>query len=229
MEDKMKKYFYNITAAILFLSLSVQAQVDIQQVIQSESGNPINIKSENLVIRNNENLAIFSDNVRVTQGKMNLKADEVKLHTTYNESEKKNKINKLEAEGNISFKAQDKSLRSNKALYDVDAGILLLEGNVRMEDTGTSLAGKIFRYDVKTGRSEIRNSGITTGAGEITEPTKTTTEPEQGGRVRAVFTPGEGVESIRTPADALSGFKNNHDKDDEKHGKIPAIQSVPSY
>ena len=154
----MKKHLQKISALLVLCPSVALAQLDLGQVIKPESGKPINIKSDSMIIRNKENLAIFTENVHVKQGGMTLDSDQLKVYSDYDEKARKNKFKRMEAEGNVNFNSEDKSVQSNRAVYDVIAGTLVLEGNVHMKDADTVLEGKIFKYDVKTGRSEIRKS-----------------------------------------------------------------------
>jgi lipopolysaccharide export system protein LptA len=196
----MKKFIKLFLIILLLLkSNSALAQVNFSDVIQPQKGAPINIKSESLTIKNNENLAIFSKNVIVTQGEMNLTSNEVKLFTELDKSTSKTKFKTIEALGNVYFKSGDKKVRSEHANYDVKKGILVLAGNVKIEDEDTSLEGKIFRYNIITGKAEIKNS-------DSLEKTNDNNKT----RVRAVFTPGQQMEEVKTPTDALQKFKGKN-------------------
>ncbi len=208
----MKKNLKLISFILLAVPFCASAQLDFEQVIKPDSGKPINIVSDNMIIRNDEDLAIFTKSVVVNQGGMELKTDQLKVYSETDEKTKKNRFKLMVAEGSVYFTSQDKTVQSNKATYDVIKGILVLEGNVHMKDSESSLAGKIFRYDVKTGRSEIRNTGAGTGVAAAPASSSgagsSAVSEEGGGRVRAVFVPGEGIKTMTTPLDSLNAVKN---------------------
>jgi lipopolysaccharide export system protein LptA len=196
-----------IISLMIFAAPAISlAQMDLQDVIQPEEGEPIDITSQSMLIKNKDNLAVFQENVHVTQGKMNMTSNEVRLYTDYDEKTKKSKFKKIESIGNVDFKSLDKWVQADEAVYDVPAGILVLQGNVKMKDSESSLQGKYFRYDVRSGKSEVRN----------TPKGGAPAAPGSGGRVRAVFTPGEGVKQIQMPSDALKGFKEEKKQKQEK-------------
>jgi lipopolysaccharide transport protein LptA len=199
----MKNILKYAFVVLSFYSLPSLAQVDLQEVMKSGEGEPINIDADNLIIKNNENLAIFKTNVHVVQGKMDLRADEVRMFTEYNEKTKKSVLKKLEAQYNVDFNAPGKSVQSDLAEYDVIGGILELKGNVRMKDADTSLAGKYFKYNMKTGSSEIKNSTVANTGGAAAVGT----EAQPAGRVRAVFTPGKDIEKFSTPLDKIQNVR----------------------
>lgn len=212
--SKLSKIIFFAIFGITFPIANVLAQVDFKEIIQPEKGKPINIKSENLIIKNRENLAIFTDNVRVTQGKMLLKSNQVRLYSDYNEKSKKSKFKHIEAEGNVDFKSEDKSVKSDHADYDVIRGILLLTGNVVISESDKLVEGKTFVYDVNTGRSEIRNSSFS-NAGEANKSSDNTSEKQ--GRVRAVFTPDEETNGFQLPISKLEAVKGKEKKDDHQN------------
>jgi lipopolysaccharide export system protein LptA len=188
----------------IFISTSAFA-IDLNQVIKPEEGEPIIIKANNLIIKNNKNLAIFKTNVRVKQGQMFMLADEVRLYSDYNEKTQKSSFKQLEAKGNIDFKSLDSSVKSDYASYNVKTGILDLKGNVKLADTQSSLEGKVFTYNAKSGKSVIRNS--------IPEDSiKYGSKAAENSRVRAVFVPGEGVKNVTMPTNALDGYKQQKQK-----------------
>jgi len=166
--------------------------IDLKQAIQPKRGEPLNIKSETLVIENKENLAIFTKKVHATQGQMILNADEMIVHTEYDEKLGKNRFSLIEASGNVDFKSLQKTARSKKARYDVNSGILILTEDVRMADGDNSMEGKYFRYNAITGVSELRNTSELTGKAGGKTATDTA-KPE--GRVKASFVPGSDREA----------------------------------
>ncbi len=193
------------------------AQVDINDVIKSNEGAPINISSGSLVMKNSENLSIFEDNVKVTQGDMILKSDQMKVYSDYDKVTKKSKFRKIEAAGNVDFVSGDKSAKSDHAVYDIKEGQLVLRDNVRLKDSESSLQGKVFEYNVKTGLSKISNSG--TGRISVSSDknsnadskTPASTTPSTG-RAKVVFTPGEDAKDFKMPMDVLEDIRGKEPK-----------------
>ncbi len=210
MKKNLKKI---LTSFFIFAAPAAFAQVDIGNMVKPQDGEPINITSDNLIIKNEQNLSIFKDHVKVVQGTMNLKADQVRLYTVYDQKTKKNRFKRIEAEGNVDFKSEDKAAKSRLAVYDIDAGVLTLTDDVYLKNETTSLSGKVFKYYVKTGQSEISNSVVSASSADGKPAAKTTDSSDQsvtqtsGGRVKATFVPSEDVKNFHMPVNAIEGMK----------------------
>jgi lipopolysaccharide export system protein LptA len=116
---------------------------------------------------------------------------------------------KIEAFGKVDFQSGDKSTLSDKALYDVKSGMLTLTDNVVLRDGDNYLEGGIFRYNVRTGKSEVNNRA-SVGSGSKKPPSmKGGAEPQEdtGKRVRATFTPGEDIQKFDNPVKAINGVR----------------------
>jgi lipopolysaccharide export system protein LptA len=210
----MKRFLQII--AIIFMPSFAFAQLDLNEVIKPNEGEPINITSDSLVIKNNENISIFEKNVHVKQGDMNLKADQMTVYSETNPTTKKSTFKRITAAGNVDFKSADKTAKSDHADYDVKGGILILRDNVHLVDGDSSLQGREFTYNVKTGMSKISNSTISDSGGKVKATVGDTGEAkpvQSGGRVKAVFTPGEDVKKFSMPMDAFSGVRGKEKKD----------------
>lgn len=205
MEKLLKISLIN---CLLIFSSQNSLAIELNQVIKPEEGQPIIIKSDNLIIKNNKNLAIFKNNVRVKQGQMTMLANEVRLYSDYNEKTQKNTFKQLEAKGNIDFKSLDSSVKSDFASYNVKTGILDLKGNVKLADSQSSLEGKVFTYNAKSGKSVVRNS--------LPEDNiKYGSKAAENSRVRAIFVPGQGIKEIKTPSNIMDSIKNGKNPDNE--------------
>jgi lipopolysaccharide export system protein LptA len=215
----MKRLIYTVIM-VLFPAVSF-AQVDLGGVIKSNEGEPINITSENLIIKNAENLSVFENNVHVTQGNMNLRANQMKVYSEITPGTNKSSFKKIEAIGNVDFRADDKTAKSEHAVYDVKAGLLTLTDNVRLTDADTVLQGRVFEYNVKTKLSKVSNSGGTIsasskGSGAAGNDSPAENPKPSSGRSKVIFTPGEGIKSFGMPMDAFEGMHGKARDPEEK-------------
>lgn len=167
--------------------------VDFKSLIDSEKSKNINIKSKSLVIKNNEDLAIFYDDVVVKQGNITLKADEIVVFTEATpEGKKKFKI--IEAKDNVFFTASGKEATADKARYVIDDKLVSLSGNVELKEKGNMVKGDKFTYNVASGKSSIKSLNS-----DGSESKKT--------RVKAVITPGGDVDDVGVPIPPVQIFK----------------------
>ncbi len=144
---------------------------------------PIDIEADELEIKQKENLAIFSGNVKVVQGKLTLKA--AKLVVKYTNPDKtkngkntgkkkkggKREISKLNATGGVIVTSDTQSATGDWATMDVKKNTIIMGDNVVISQDGNIIRGNKVLVDLNSGYSRIISSNKT------------------GGRVRAIFKP----------------------------------------
>lgn len=168
---------------ILFSSLAY-AQLDLTGGTKHNASEPIDITSDSLTVSPKQDKALFSGNVVATQADLIIKSD--KLTVYYRQggaSGGKNAVKKIEVDGNVDLKVPGRHAKSNQGVYDVDASIVTLTGNVRLEKEGNVLTGEKFIYNVAAGTSQLLNQTGAKGEDGVVQ---------KKGRVRAVLTPSEG-------------------------------------
>ena len=144
-------------------------------------------------------IAIFSGNVKAVQGKMTMRSKRLKVKyaggddaktadpkTSAGEKksvgEKKsggNQITSIRAEGKVLINtADDQTVTSDWALFDVVSQLVTIGGNVVLSQSGNVIKGDQLVIDLKTNRSRIVNRG----------------DPSKRQRVRGLFMPqGSGI------------------------------------
>ncbi len=134
---------------------------------------PIDIEADELEIKQKENLAIFSGNVKVVQGKLTLKAAKlvVKYTNTGKKKGEEREISKLNATGGVIVTSDTQSATSDWATMDVKKNTIIMGDNVVISQDGNIIRGNKVLVDLNSGYSRIISSNKT------------------GGRVRAVFKP----------------------------------------
>lgn len=180
MSGHMKTFI--LTLAIILFPLNVFAQnVD---VFEKNSGLPLKIDSESLMVNQNKSQAIFQTNVVAVQGEMVLKSDQMTVF--YNNGDARDKsgksFSKIEAEGNVRLTGDGKEAFSEKAIYDAYTEEVILTGDVKMKENNKLITGEKFVYDTKSGSSQIIGSSVEV-VGADGQPT---TKP---GRAKAILTP----------------------------------------
>ena len=147
----------------------------------AKSNEPIDIESDTLEVQDTEKIAIFSGDVKATQGKMTMRSKQLKVKYSGDQnaggSDKKssgNQITSIRADGKVLINtADDQSATSEWALFDVVSQTVTLGGNVVLSQSGNVIKGDQLIIDLKTNRSRIVNQG----------------DPSKRQRVRGLFMP----------------------------------------
>ncbi|WP_417517544.1 LptA/OstA family protein [Minwuia sp.] len=157
----------------MMLVLALPTGLLAQQVPGRDPDAPIEIEADNLEVRQEQQLAIFTGNVDAVQGGMTLRTDE--LRVTYRQDGKGGgadvggAISRLEAIGSVVIITAKERATGRRGLYNVDAGTMQLEGGVQLFRDENVLTGQTLVMNL--------NSGVTT------------LDAGQRGRVKGIFRP----------------------------------------
>lgn len=139
-----------------------------------DSDEPIEITSDTLEVKQNEQLAVFRGKVDAIQGTMRLRADRLTVHYRENKEDPKQPgISKIEADGNVFVSSPGETASGARGVYYVDRSRIDLFDNVVLTQGNNVLKGQRLEMNLATGESKV--------AGE-------------GGRVRGVFVPEKKTE-----------------------------------
>jgi lipopolysaccharide export system protein LptA len=169
---------------IIFTPSHVRAQVGLGGISQ-DSNKPIDIVSDKLTVNSKDNIANFVGDVEATQGGLMLKSDRMKVY--YNGgveggTETESSLSKIVTKGNTYLSVPDKKASAHSGVYDVDKGLIVLQGNVLLKRGASQLRGDTFWYDVKSGKSRVSSKG---DGSRVKGKSKT----GKSGRVKGVFVP----------------------------------------
>lgn len=135
-----------------------------------QAGDRVAIDADALEISEETNTAIFSGNVVVRQGEMEMRAPRVTA--VYGEGGPSDLKSFTAAGGRVRMQSDGQVITGDEAYYDFAARVLTFSGNVEVVNaTGTVQSARLV-IDTRAGTSSF--SGGTSG----------------GGRVTSVFTPG---------------------------------------
>ncbi len=137
-----------------------------------DSSLPIEILSDSLTVKTQENIAIFLGDVRATQGQVKLMSDQMDVYY-YSDNNTKNtvelpeeaasgiaqSITKIRVGGNVIFTTPGKKASSDLGTYDVAKGFVILQGNVVLNNEGQTIKGEKFIHNVKEGTSRMLSGG----------------------------------------------------------------------
>ncbi|MDX1540410.1 MAG: LptA/OstA family protein [Geminicoccaceae bacterium] len=168
----------------LALVLLGAAPPALGQPFAFDSGEPIEITADSLEVVQANRVATFSGNVDAVQGDMVLSADELLVHYQSGGGEpaasgSAGAIRRIEARGNVVVTSPRETAEGDVGVYDVAGSLVTLEGSVVLTREENVVRGDRLELDLATGVSRVVS---TTTASEGAAP---------GGRVRAVFVPGD--------------------------------------
>ncbi|MBI3986329.1 MAG: hypothetical protein HY343_05390 [Lentisphaerae bacterium] len=115
-----------------------------------ESTNNTVITSKRLNFESATRMAVFEENVVVTDPEMKMTAD---LLTVY--FDEQNKVKGLEAEGRVVLIQKDGEAHCDKASYDVKGGKVVMTGNPRVKKGADTLEGGRITWWRDTNRLQV--------------------------------------------------------------------------
>lgn len=175
-------------ALMLLAAALVPAGATAQQSLSSghDTTQPIEITADNLEVRQDDGIAVFSGNVDAIQGTMRLRTDKLNVH--YHQKGQKaagsgpsaGTISRLDAIGNVFVSSPTETAQGDTGVYDVDRKTIVLTGSVLLTQGKNVLRGSRMVMNLATGVSRVE-SARTTASGSGGGST--------GGRVKAVIFP----------------------------------------
>jgi len=115
---------------------------------------PIQIKSNSLSTDSASSTATFTGKVSARQGDVTIYCD--RLLVFYSEKEKG--VDKVEAFGNVRIIQGNRNAQSGHAVYDGNAGKIILDDNPRLYQEGSEVTGKVITYTLDTQQSVVTGS-----------------------------------------------------------------------
>ena len=166
---------FALAALFVFLAVSLagaQSGADPSGFggLATQSNERVNITADALEVSENENTALFSGNVVIVQGSMEMRAPSALA--VYGEGGPSDLKNFTASGGRVHMIFDGQTAQSDSAFYDFAARTLTLTGNVVVVNaTGTVESARLV-IDTRAGTSSFSGGSGT------------------GGRVTGVFTPG---------------------------------------
>lgn len=148
----------------LALSLPAAAQTVGFGAMRADADAPVEVTSDSLQVNQDTGEAIFTGNVLIGQGEMRLSAQSV---TVVYAAGGQNRIRSLNATGGVTLVSGEDAAEAVGAVYDVEAGTIVLTGDAIVTRGESVLAGDRIEVDLNDGTASV------------------------SGRVRTVLQPGE--------------------------------------
>lgn len=141
--------------------------------LSAQADEQVNISADALEIAEDENTALFTGNVVIIQGTMEMRGPRVLA--VYGEGGPSDLENFTASGGRIDMIFDGQTAQSNEAFYDFSARTLTLTGDVVVVNASGTVESQRLVIDTRAG-----TSSFSSGPGA------------SGGRVTGVFTPGGG-------------------------------------
>jgi len=132
---------------------------------------PVDVAADRIEVQDRADRAIFSGNVEVRQGNLNLIA--ARLTVAYANTQGI-QINRLEASGGVTLRSPSETARSQFAIYDLNRRLVTMLGGVTLDRGESRVQGGRLVIDLDSGRAVMDGGVPGTGAA--------------GGRVTGRFT-----------------------------------------
>ncbi|MCC0063415.1 MAG: lipopolysaccharide transport periplasmic protein LptA [Defluviimonas sp.] len=120
--------------------------------IKTDTTLPVEVTSDSLDVSQPDGLATFKGNVIVIQGDMRLTAAE--LEVVYVKGDQR-RIEKLHATGGVTLVSPTEAAEAQEAVYTVEAGEVVMTGDVLLTQGTNTLAGQKLVVDLKTGLGQM--------------------------------------------------------------------------
>lgn len=118
---------------------------------------PVEIKADTLSVNNADGSAVFSGNVLVGQGEMRLTAAEVRVEYAADSRA----IRRLHATGGVTIASAQDAAESREAVYEIDAGLVVMTGDVLLTQGASALSGQKLTIRMKSGTG-LMEGGVST-------------------------------------------------------------------
>ncbi len=112
---------------------------------------PVEVTADNLNVNQDDGTAVFTGNVLIGQGEMRLSAPRVLVVYKSDQSG----IEKLEATGGVTLVSGEDAAEAQRADYDIDSGLIEMQGNVLLVQGSNSLTGDTMFVDTRAGTARV--------------------------------------------------------------------------
>lgn len=151
---------FRCLAALLVLAAPALAQEATVAFgdLKQDTTLPVEVASERFTVNNADGTAVFSGDVRVSQGEMKLAAAEVVVK--YDPEGKA--ISQLVASGGVTVTNLGDAAASREAVYTIDSGVIVMTGDVLLTQGPSAMAGQKLTIHLKDGTGVMEGRVTTT-------------------------------------------------------------------
>ncbi|MEM6578760.1 MAG: LptA/OstA family protein [Pseudomonadota bacterium] len=139
-----------IAAATGLTAAAQGSQVAFGDTVQ-DSTLPVEVTADNLDVNQDDGTALFTGNVLIGQGEMRLSAPRVLV--VYKQDE--TGIEALQASGGVTLVSGEDAAEARQADYNIDSGLIELEGDVLLVQGVNALSGDRMFVDTRAGTARV--------------------------------------------------------------------------
>jgi lipopolysaccharide export system protein LptA len=139
-----------------------------------DSNAPVNFSADRIEVQDRADRVVVTGNVHVTQGDLTI--DSARMTVAYHNAGGV-EIDRIDASGDVRIRRGNETGRGNVAIYDLNARVITMLGNVELTQGANRLTGGRLIMDLRSGRSTVDGRGNAPGV-----------SAGQGGRVTGTFT-----------------------------------------
>lgn len=118
---------------------------------KQDSGLPVEVTADNLDVNQNDGTAVFTGNVLIGQGEMRLSAPRVLV--VYKKD--RTGVQALQASGGVTLVSGEDAAEAQKADYNVETGMIELQGDVLLVQGVNALSGDRMSVDTRAGTARV--------------------------------------------------------------------------
>lgn len=147
-----------VVGAVLGLAAPLYAQgADVAfDGAAHDSAQPVEVTSNRLSIDQSDGVTIFSGDVVVIQGDMRLTADELQVeYRTGDAAAQEGRIRRMHARGGVTLVTAGEAAEGREAVYDLDSGQIVIEGDVLVTQGPNAISGDLLRVDLAAGTGTV--------------------------------------------------------------------------
>lgn len=141
-----------VALAIMPILASAQGTPVAFGGLQHDSELPVEVTADQLNVDQAAGTAIFTGDVLVGQGTMRLSANRVKVEYATENGEVTGRISEMQATGDVVLVNGAEAAESEKAVYTIDTGSVVMTGNVLLTQGQNALSGDRLVIDLDTGK-----------------------------------------------------------------------------
>ncbi len=146
--------------AILLVLLAAAPPVAAQSALKHHNTDaPLDVDAKSIDVQDAKGQAIWSGDVRITQGDMKLNADTVTVFYSHGKTGGNPVIDRLDAQNNVKLVTPSETATGRYGIYDVGRKTVTLIGSVVLTHGDSVLHGQRLAIDLDSGRSRLDGAG----------------------------------------------------------------------